>query len=114
MARRCHDDGAGRVPVLARLDAEDEFEDRLELAQISASPATGSNHARPACTTLPARPQQRDCLPNCTDLSARSRSHLLAVEHELNNRPQHLLGDRTQAELLAALPTCGSPSALRR
>jgi IS30 family transposase len=34
---------------------------------------------------------------------AHPRHHLLAVENELNNRPRRVLGDRTPAELFAAL-----------
>ena len=43
-----------------------------------------------------------------------SPQHLLAVEHELNNRPRRVLGDRAPAELFALLLTSGSPSVLRR
>jgi transposase, IS30 family len=38
--------------------------------------------------------------------------HLLAVENELNNRPRRVLGDRTPAELFAALLASENPSVL--
>ena len=56
----------------------------------------------------------RDYFPKGTDLSAHSPQHLLAVENELNNRPRIVLGDRTPAELFAALLASGKPSVLRR
>jgi len=56
----------------------------------------------------------RDYFPKGTDLSIHSPQHLLAVENELNNRPRQVLGDRTPAELFAALLTSGSPPVLRR
>jgi transposase, IS30 family len=56
----------------------------------------------------------RDYFPKATDLSAHSPQHLLAVENELNNRPRHVLGDRTPAELFAALLASENPSVLRR
>src|ERR1700727_3475298 len=56
----------------------------------------------------------RDYFPKGTDLSAHSPSHLLAVENELNNRPRQVLGDRSPAELFAALLTSQNPSVLRR
>ena len=56
----------------------------------------------------------RDYFPKATDLSAHSPQHLLAVENELNNRPRHVLSDRTPAELFAALLASENPSVLRR
>jgi IS30 family transposase len=56
----------------------------------------------------------RDYFPKGTDLSVHSPQHLLAVEHELNNRPRRILGDRAPAELFAALLASKSPSVLRR
>ena len=56
----------------------------------------------------------RDYFPKGTDLSAHSPHHLLAVENELNNRPRRVLGDRTPAELFAALLASENPSVLRR
>jgi IS30 family transposase len=44
-----------------------------------------------------------------TDLSTHSPDHLLAVESELNNRPRQVLGDRTPAELFAALLAFKNP-----
>lgn len=35
----------------------------------------------------------RDYFPKGTDLSVHSAEHLLAVEHELNNRPRRVLND---------------------
>ena len=51
----------------------------------------------------------RDYFPKGTDLSTHSPTHLLAVENELNNRPRQVLGDRTPAELFAALLASESP-----
>jgi IS30 family transposase len=56
----------------------------------------------------------RDYFPKGTDLSIHPPQHLLAVENELNNRPRRILGDRTPAELLAALLASESPLVLRR
>jgi transposase, IS30 family len=56
----------------------------------------------------------RDYFPKGTDLSIHSRRHLLAVENELNNRPRRVLGDRSPAELFAAVLASASPSVLRR
>jgi len=56
----------------------------------------------------------RDYFPKGTDLSAHPPQHLLAVEIELNNRPRRILGDRTPAELFAALLASESPPVLRR
>jgi IS30 family transposase len=56
----------------------------------------------------------RDYFPKGTDLSAHPPQHLLAVENELNNRPRRVLGDRTPAELFAALLASENPSVLRR
>lgn len=43
-----------------------------------------------------------------------SPQHLLAVENELNNRPRHVLNDRTPAELFAALLASENLPVLRR
>ena len=56
----------------------------------------------------------RDYFPKGTDLSVHSPQHLIAVENELNNRPRRILGDRTPAELFAAVLASESPSVLRR
>ena len=56
----------------------------------------------------------RDYFPKGTDLSIHSHRHLLAVENELNNRPRRVLGDRSPAELFAAVLASASPSVLRR
>jgi transposase, IS30 family len=56
----------------------------------------------------------RDYFPKGTDLSIHSPRHLLAVENELNNRPRRVLGDRSPAELFAAVLASASPSVLRR
>jgi IS30 family transposase len=56
----------------------------------------------------------RDYFPKGTDLSIYSRRHLLAVENELNNRPRRVLGDRSPAELFAAVLASTGPSVLRR
>jgi transposase, IS30 family len=56
----------------------------------------------------------RDYFPKGADLSAHPPQHLLAVENELNNRPRRILGDRTPAELFAALLASESPPVLRR
>ena len=55
----------------------------------------------------------RDYFPKGTDLSAHPPQHLLAVENELNYRPRRILGDRTPAELFAALLASESPPVLR-
>jgi IS30 family transposase len=56
----------------------------------------------------------RDYFPKGTDLSSHSPEHLLAVEHELNNRPRIVLNDDAPADLFAALLTSSNPSVLRR
>jgi IS30 family transposase len=45
----------------------------------------------------------RDYFPKGTDLSAHSPEHLIAVEHELNQRPRIVLGDRSPLDLFTAL-----------
>jgi len=52
--------------------------------------------------------------PRGTDLSSHPPQHLLAVEDQLNTRPGRILGDRTPAELFAALLASESPPVLRR
>jgi len=56
----------------------------------------------------------RDYFPKGTDLSTHSPGHLLAVEHELNQRPRRVLNDRAPTDLFAALLTSNDPSVLRR
>jgi transposase, IS30 family len=56
----------------------------------------------------------RDYFPKGTDLRVHSPEHLLAVEHELNNRPRRVLDDRSPATLFAALLASLDQSALRR
>jgi transposase, IS30 family len=56
----------------------------------------------------------RDYFPKGTDLSTHAPQHLLAVENELNYRPRRILGDRTPAELFAALLTSESQPVSRR
>jgi IS30 family transposase len=56
----------------------------------------------------------RDYFPKGTDLGIHPPQHLLAVENELNNRPRHVLGDQTPAELFTALLASESPPVLRR
>jgi len=56
----------------------------------------------------------RDYFPKGTDLSSHPPQHLLAVEDQLNTRPGRILGDRTPAELFAALLASESPPVLRR
>ena len=56
----------------------------------------------------------RDYFPKGTDLRVYSPEHLLAVEHELNNRPRHVLGNRAPADLFAALLASPDQAVLRR
>jgi len=56
----------------------------------------------------------RDYFPKGTDLSSHSPEHLLAVEHELNHRPRHVLNDRAPIELFGALLASLPPRVLRR
>ena len=56
----------------------------------------------------------RDYFPKGTDLSIYGPEHLRAVEVELNSRPRQVLGNRTRAELLAALLASPNPPMLRR
>lgn len=56
----------------------------------------------------------RDYFPKGTDLRVHSADHLLAVEHELNNRPRRVLGDRSPAALFDALLRSPDQSVLRR
>jgi transposase, IS30 family len=55
----------------------------------------------------------RDYFLKGTDPGVHSPQRLLAVEHELNNRPRRVLNDRAPAELFAALLASESPSVLR-
>jgi transposase, IS30 family len=45
----------------------------------------------------------RQYFPKGTDLSIHTPQHLRAVENEINNRPRHILRDRSPAELFTAL-----------
>jgi IS30 family transposase len=45
----------------------------------------------------------RQYFPKGTDLSVHTPQHLKAVENEINHRPRHVVGDRSPAELFAAL-----------
>jgi len=45
----------------------------------------------------------RQYFPKGTNLRTHFREHLLAVEHELNNRPRQVLSDRSPAQLFTAL-----------
>jgi IS30 family transposase len=56
----------------------------------------------------------RDYFPKGVSLTNHSPAHLLAVEHELNHRPQMVLQDRCPADLFAALLASNGPSVLRR
>lgn len=56
----------------------------------------------------------RQYFPKGTPLNAYTAEHLRAVEHEINNRPRHVLGDRSPAELFAALLTSPDHRLLRR
>jgi hypothetical protein len=52
--------------------------------------------------------------PRASDLSVHPPQHLLAVENEFNNRPRHILNDRTPGELFSALLASENPPVLRR
>ena len=56
----------------------------------------------------------RQYFPKGTDLSIHDTTHLLAVEDEINHRPRAVLGDRTPAELFAALLASPNQQSLRR
>jgi transposase, IS30 family len=56
----------------------------------------------------------RQYFPKGTTLNAYTAEHLRAVEYEINNRPTHVLGDRSPAELFAALLTSPDHRLLRR
>ena len=56
----------------------------------------------------------RDYFPKGTDLRVHAAEHLLAVEKELNNRPRHVLADRSPAQLFDALLASQDQSMLRR
>jgi DNA-binding transcriptional LysR family regulator len=47
-------------------------------------------------------------------LTTYTPDHLRAVEHEINNRPRHVLGDRSPTELFTALLTSPDHQLLRR
>ena len=51
----------------------------------------------------------RQCFPKGTDLSIHTPQRLRAVENEINNRPRHILGDRSPAELFTALIASPTP-----
>jgi transposase, IS30 family len=55
----------------------------------------------------------RQYFPKGTDLSIHDTTHLLAVEGEINHRPRAVLGDRTPAELFAALLASPNQQSLR-
>ncbi|WP_374159913.1 IS30 family transposase [Mycobacterium sp. G7A2] len=56
----------------------------------------------------------RDYFPKGVSLAGHLPEHLMAVEHELNNRPRMVLQDRCPADLFAALLASGRRSVLRR
>jgi IS30 family transposase len=56
----------------------------------------------------------RDYFPKGTDLRLHTAEYLLAVENELNNRPRHVLDNRSPATLFETLLRSCSPSALQR
>jgi IS30 family transposase len=56
----------------------------------------------------------RDYFPKGVSLAKHPPQHLLAVERELNRRPRMVLGDRSPADLFAALLASNGPSVLRR
>ncbi|ORA20605.1 IS30 family transposase, partial [Mycobacterium aquaticum] len=56
----------------------------------------------------------RDYFPKGISVASHSPAHLLAVEHELNNRPRMVLKDRCPADLFAALLASSGPPLLRR
>ena len=56
----------------------------------------------------------RQYFPNSTALNAYTAEHLRAVEHEINNRPRHILGDRSPAELFTVLLASPDHQLLRR
>ena len=56
----------------------------------------------------------RQYFPKGTSLTTYTPDHLRAVEYEINNRPRHVLGDRSPAELFTALLTSPVHQLLRR
>ena len=56
----------------------------------------------------------RQYFPKSTSLNIYTPEHLRAVESEINNRPRHILGDRSPAELFTALLTSPDHQLLRR
>jgi IS30 family transposase len=56
----------------------------------------------------------RDYFPKGISVASHSPAHLLAVEHELNNRPRMVLKDCCPADLFAALLASSGPPLLRR
>jgi IS30 family transposase len=56
----------------------------------------------------------RQYFPKGTRLNTYTPDHLRAVEHEINNWPRHILGDRSPAELFTALLISPDHQLLRR
>jgi IS30 family transposase len=56
----------------------------------------------------------RQYFPKGTDLSIHTPQHLRAVENEINNRPRHILDDRSAAELFTALIASPTHPVLQR
>lgn len=56
----------------------------------------------------------RQYFPKGIGLSRYTSEHLKAVEYEINNRPRHVLGDRSPTELFTALLTSQDHQLLRR
>lgn len=56
----------------------------------------------------------RQYFPKSTTLNAYTVKHLRAVEHEINNRPRSILGDRSPAELFTVLLASPDHQLLRR
>ncbi|EON22007.1 integrase catalytic subunit [Nocardioides sp. CF8] len=55
----------------------------------------------------------RQYFPKSTDLTVHTPHDLARVEHELNGRPRHILGDRPPTELFSALLTSATVQALQ-
>lgn len=55
----------------------------------------------------------RQYFPKGTSLTTYTPDHLRAVEYKINNRPRHVLGDRSPAELFTALLTSPDHQLLR-
>jgi len=56
----------------------------------------------------------RQYFPKGTSLNIHTPDHLRAVEYEINNRPRHILGDRSPTELFTALLASPDHQLLRR